>query len=52
VVAKEELRFRSLEELTDTLTDAGFAVEQVYGDWKKGPLLSTSRVMIVVAHRD
>ena len=52
VVAKEELRFRSLEELTDTLIDAGFAVEHVYGDWKKGPLLSTSRLMIFVARRD
>jgi len=52
VVAKSELRFRSLEELTDTLTDAGFTVEHVYGDWKKGPLLSTSRVMIFVARRD
>jgi len=52
VVAKSELRFRSLEELADTLTDAGFTVEHVYGDWKKGPLLSTSRVMIFVARRD
>ena len=52
VVAKSELRFRSLEELTDTLTDARFTVEHVYGDWKKGPLLSTSRVMIFVARRD
>ncbi len=52
VVAKSELRFRSLEELTDTLADAGFTVEHVYGDWKKGPLLSTSRVMIFVARRD
>ncbi len=52
VVAKSELRFRSLEELTDTLTDTGFTVEHVYGDWEKGPLLSTSRVMIFVARRD
>ncbi len=52
VVAKSELRFRSLEELTDTLTDSGFTVEHVYGDWKKGPLLSTGRVMIFVARRD
>jgi len=52
VVAKSELRFRSLEDLTDTLTHAGFTVEHVYGDWKKGPLLSNSRVMIFVARRD
>ena len=52
VVVKSELRFRSLEELTRSLTDAGFTVEHVYGDWNKGPLLSTSRVMIFVARRD
>jgi SAM-dependent methyltransferase len=52
VVVKSELRFRSLEELTSTLTDSGFAVEHVYGDWNKGQLLSTSRVMIFVARRD
>jgi SAM-dependent methyltransferase len=51
VVVKSELRFRSLEELTLTLTDAGFTVEHVHGDWNKGPLLSTSRVMIFVARR-
>lgn len=52
VVAADELRFRSRAELTDTLTEAGFTVEQVYGDWQKGPLLSSSRVMIFVARRD
>ena len=52
MVVKDELRFRSVEELTDTVTHAGFTVEHVYGDWKKGPLLSTSRVMIFVARRD
>ena len=52
VVVKSELRFRSLRELTDALTSTGFSVEHVYGDWKKGSLLSTSRVMIFVARRD
>ena len=52
LVAGGELRFRSLEELTRSLTDSGFTVEHVYGDWDKRPLLSTSRVMIFVAHRD
>ena len=51
VVARSELRFRSLEEITDTLTDTGFTVEHVYGDWHKGVLRSTSRVMIFVARR-
>ncbi len=52
MVASDELRFRSRAELNDTLADAGFAIEQVYGDWAKGPLLSTSRVMIFIARRD
>ncbi len=52
LVVRSELRFRSLEELTRSLTDAGFTLEHVYGDWKKGPLLSSSRVMVFVARRD
>jgi SAM-dependent methyltransferase len=52
VIVKSELRFRSLEELIHTLTGSGFTVEHVYGDWNKGPLLSTSRVMIFVARRN
>jgi SAM-dependent methyltransferase len=52
LVAGSELRFRSLEELTRSLTDSGFTVERVYGDWDKGPLLSTSHPMIFVARRD
>jgi SAM-dependent methyltransferase len=51
VIVKSELRFRSLEELTHSLTGSGFTVEHVYGDWNKGPLLSTSLEMIFVARR-
>ncbi len=52
VVVQSELRFRSLEELTRSLTDSGFTVEHVYGDWNKGLLLGASRLMIFVARRD
>jgi hypothetical protein len=52
LVAESELRFRSLEELTRTLNGTGFSVEHVYGDWKKGSLLSTSRMVIFVARRN
>jgi SAM-dependent methyltransferase len=51
LVADSELRFRTLAELTDSLIDAGFAVEHVYGNWQRGPLISTSRVMVFVARR-
>ena len=52
VVVNSELRFRTLAELTDSLSDAGFTVEHVYGDWDGGPMTSTSRVMVIIARRD
>jgi SAM-dependent methyltransferase len=52
VVSSSELRFRSLSELTASLTSAGFTVEHVYGDWNCGPVASTSRVMVFVARRN
>jgi ubiquinone/menaquinone biosynthesis C-methylase UbiE len=51
LVVPSELRFRNLEELTTSLTSAGFTVEQVYGDWNHGPVTSTSRIMVFVARR-
>jgi hypothetical protein len=51
VVAGSELRFRSRAELSRSLTDSGFTIEHVYGDWQKGPLLNTSRVMVFIARR-
>ena len=52
VVASSELRFRSLAELADSLVAAGFSVEQVFGDWERWPLASTSRVIVIIARRD
>ncbi len=52
MVVKDELRFRSFEEFVGSLTEAGFTIAQGYGDWKQGPLLGASRVMIFVARRD
>jgi hypothetical protein len=51
VIASSELRFRSQAELTESLSAAGFSVEQVYGDWNLGPLTGTSRVMAFIARR-
>ena len=51
VVVESELSFRSREELTNSLTEAGFAVAQVYGDWYSGPMMPTSRIMVFVARR-
>lgn len=52
VIARDELRFRGFEEIADTLTQAGFSLDHVYGDRHRGPLLQTSRVMIFVARRE
>jgi len=51
VVSPIKLRFRSEEELTESLRDAGFTVERVYGDWDRRPAGPTSRELIVVAAR-
>jgi SAM-dependent methyltransferase len=51
MVVRSELRFRSRLELTASLVNAGFVVEQVYGDWTHGAVVSTSRVMVFVARR-
>jgi SAM-dependent methyltransferase len=46
-----KLRFRSQEELTESLAHAGFAVERVYGDWDRRSVDATTRELIVVAKR-
>ena len=30
--------YSAIAELTDSLIDAGFSVEQVYGDWDRGQI--------------
>ena len=52
LVVEDELRFRSFEEIAGSLTESGFTIENVYGDWEKGPFLETSLGMIFVACRD
>lgn len=52
VVVNSELRFRSLAELTNSLSEAGFTVEQVYGDWARTPFDGASRAMVFVARRN
>jgi SAM-dependent methyltransferase len=51
LLVDSELRFRRLDEITEALTKAGFRLEHVYGDWERGPVVSSSRVLVVVAHR-
>lgn len=46
---ESELRFRSQQEIIESLESAGFSVTEVYGDWHRGPVTSESRVMVFVA---
>lgn len=49
VVQHETLHFRSREAIEGELDRAGFDVEAVYGDWRRGPFADSSAVMIFVA---
>ncbi len=50
-VSVGELRFRTESELTRSLTEAGFAVEHVLGDWQRHPVSAERPEFIVVAAR-
>ncbi len=51
LVTSNELRFRTELELTGSLTDAGFAVEQLFGDWDRQPVGEETPELIYVASR-
>lgn len=52
VIASSELRFRYKAELANSLINAGFTIEQVYGNWHREPFKDTSRLIIFVAPCD
>jgi SAM-dependent methyltransferase len=52
LVVPSQLRFRSQQELADSLGSNGFTVEHVYGDWQRGPVTSASRVLVFIARRN
>lgn len=49
LVSECQLRFRTTEELTTALSDAGFTVESMFGDWDRRPVGPATRELIVVA---
>ncbi|MEZ5064617.1 MAG: class I SAM-dependent methyltransferase [bacterium] len=51
LVARSELRFRSHAEIDRSLTESGFEVQHVFGDWRRGPMRPSSPVMVFVARR-
>jgi SAM-dependent methyltransferase len=51
LVSRNELRFRSEEDLTWSLVDAAFSVEHVFGGWERQSLEATSPELVFVAGR-
>ncbi len=52
LVTKNELRFRTLAALTESLTETGFSVQHVFGDWSRQPVEAKSPELIFVARRE
>jgi SAM-dependent methyltransferase len=51
VVSPCELRFRSREELEDSLVAAHFSIERVFGGWDRRPVSETASEIVLVAVR-
>lgn len=52
LVSANLLRFRTEAELTGSLTDAGFSVQHVFGDWHRQPVGADTPELIYVATRN
>lgn len=50
-VGHGSLRFLDPEALNAFLDGAGFAVEEQFGDWRRGPLTGTSEEIVTIARR-
>lgn len=50
-VFRESLRFLGPEALNALVTEAGFTIEEQFGDWDRTPVTTTSREIITVARR-
>jgi hypothetical protein len=51
LISENALRFRSKEELAETLGAAGFSVENIWGDWDRGPVVNDTVELIHLAAR-
>jgi SAM-dependent methyltransferase len=51
IVSTSRLRFRTLEELTESVQAAGLDVVAVYGDWTRGPVTTSSPELILLGRR-
>lgn len=50
-VSETTLRFLDTDSLATFLAEAGFTIDDQYGDWDGGPLTDTSREIITIARR-
>lgn len=50
-VDRASLRFLNVPTLRKYLTEAGFAIEAQYGDWRRGPVTDDSTEIITIARR-
>jgi hypothetical protein len=48
IVSKNNLRFRTYEELEASLHDAGFDIERMYGGWDRSPFQSHSPEIVLI----
>jgi hypothetical protein len=48
---RASLRFLDVAALATFLTEAGFTIEDQHGDWRQGPITTTSREIITIARR-
>lgn len=51
IIAQSTLRFRSQQELTKSLQEAGFTVQHVYGGWNREDVTPRNPLLIFVARR-
>ncbi len=52
LISNNELIYRSREEITQSLSDANFSLENIYGDWDNRPIRTDSLEMVFVARRN
>jgi hypothetical protein len=50
-MSRSTLRFLDADSLSTFLTDAGFAIEEQFGDWDRSPLTDRSPEIITIARR-
>lgn len=50
--SESELRFIDLDSLNELLAEAGFVIEDQYGDWDKSPITKTSPEIVTIARQE